>query len=164
MADKLLRIPIALQNIDGIHETIEQIRVQSAVTHEQIQTLLDAFAGLGFLRSDTVYNGWTNYETWDVHLWLTDDQGTYNFCRELARECIEEAATCSQVNEGIWQEVQARRFLLADRLKDHVEESNPLADSASMFSDLLGSAIQDVDWHEVADAFLEDISSEEDEQ
>ena len=28
------------------------------------------------------YNGWSNYETWNVILWLNNDEGTY---RELAR-------------------------------------------------------------------------------
>ncbi len=114
--------------------------------------------------TDTQYNGWTNYETWDVHLWLTNDAESYNYCRELARECVEEASTCSQVQQGIWDEVEARRFLLADRLKEHVEDANPLVGDASLFCDLLGSAIQDVDFHNVADAFLEEISPEDDEQ
>ena len=32
---------------------------------------------------DTTYNGWTNYETWNVALWIGNDQGLYN----LARRC-----------------------------------------------------------------------------
>lgn len=23
------------------------------------------------------YNGWTNYETWNVHLWITNEEGIY---------------------------------------------------------------------------------------
>jgi hypothetical protein len=29
------------------------------------------------------YNGWKNYETWNVALWLGNDEGLYN----LARDC-----------------------------------------------------------------------------
>jgi hypothetical protein len=27
------------------------------------------------------YNGWTNYETWNVALWLGNDEGLYNLAR-----------------------------------------------------------------------------------
>ena len=31
---------------------------------------------------DTTYNGWTNYETWNVALWINNDQGLYSIARE----------------------------------------------------------------------------------
>ena len=31
----------------------------------------------------TTYNGWTNYETWNVALWINNDQGLY----DVAQEC-----------------------------------------------------------------------------
>ena len=31
---------------------------------------------------DTTFNGWTNYETWNVSLWLQNDEGLYNLARE----------------------------------------------------------------------------------
>ena len=30
---------------------------------------------------DTKFNGWTNYETWNVALWIGNDEGLYNFAR-----------------------------------------------------------------------------------
>jgi predicted RNA-binding protein with PUA-like domain len=31
---------------------------------------------------DTSYNGWENYETWNVALWLQNDEGLYHLARE----------------------------------------------------------------------------------
>ncbi len=32
------------------------------------------------------YNGWPNYETWNVMLWLDNDEGMYRFYRSQARQ------------------------------------------------------------------------------
>lgn len=31
--------------------------------------------------TDTSYNGWTNYETWNVALWIGNDEVLYNMAR-----------------------------------------------------------------------------------
>ena len=37
------------------------------------------------------YNGWHNYETWLVKLWIDNEEGSYNYWREVAQECWNEA-------------------------------------------------------------------------
>ena len=44
-----------------------------------------------------IYNGWCNYETWAVHLWLTNEQSSYFHWRERAKEIAE----TNDPNEGI---------------------------------------------------------------
>ena len=31
----------------------------------------------------TKYNGWRNYETWNVALWIGNDEGLYNFAKDF---------------------------------------------------------------------------------
>ena len=86
------------------------------------------------------YNGWTNYETWCVNLWLTDDP-------YLQEEIV-----------GIVNQNQSGHiYPTADSLKDFVSEMNPLLDDASMWSDLLTAALGSVDWFELAEHYLEDL-------
>lgn len=85
------------------------------------------------------YNGWTNYETWNVKLWLDNDQGSYNDMVFAAENAEDVADTLD----------------LADYIREYVEEMMPEMD-ASMFSDLLGAALSEVNWREIAAAYLED--------
>ena len=82
------------------------------------------------------YNGYSNYQTWDVTLWLDNDEGTHNFFREVVKE--------NRPTE--WE--------LADQLQEFVENNNPLFNDASMFSDLLSHALANVDYQEIAENIL----------
>ena len=42
-------------------------------------------------------------------------------------------------------------------MQDYLAESNPLNDHPSPFADILGAALDDVNYDELADAFLEDL-------
>jgi len=110
--------------------------------------------------TDATYQGWTNHSTWAVALWLDNDQGSYNYWREQAREAYRNATpTQSDVSFGITRRVLAARSL-ADLLKDEIEEGSPLADDATLYSDLLSSAIADTNWREIAESWLDVVATE----
>ena len=102
------------------------------------------------------YNGWTNYETWAVNLWITNDQDTYNFWRETAEECLKEAKpTLTKEGKEIISKQEQARFNLADRLEEyHVEEIRPELDD--VYDDLLGAALSSVNWSEIAKSLMEE--------
>jgi hypothetical protein len=109
-------------------------------------------------KTDRTYNGWTNYETWNIHLWLTNEQGTDSYWREAAKELWDAAG---EETHEVWTRSENARFTLADRLKDEIEDGNPLLDEASMYQDLLSAAISEADWAEIANAFLDGIEGYE---
>ena len=101
------------------------------------------------------YNGWTNYETWLVHLWLSNDQGLYCIAREIVATAHDEANECDNV-PAIWTLEQAKRFLAEEAIKAWVADpDNGVIPElgATLASDLLNAALSEVDWQEIAEAF-----------
>jgi hypothetical protein len=91
--------------------------------------------------SDKSYNGWTNYETWNVALWIDNEPGTYEESRDMARHARSERD-------------------LATALQSWVEDMAPDL-GASMFSDLLNAALSEVDWDEIAEHFYEEAHEDD---
>lgn len=91
-------------------------------------------------------NGWANYPTWAVHLWLTNDEDHYNECLRT-------------VGDANRQWIQSPRLYLAATLQENIAEHTPLEGSplaeASVYADLLRYALDSVDWLAVADALIE---------
>ena len=98
--------------------------------------------------ADAKYNGWANYETWAVKLWLDNDEAG---CA-LQQELLEQAENnLNPTVEASYRKETMRKLFLASLIERWVEENSPLADTTSMYSDLLGSAIDRVDWGEIAE-------------
>ena len=111
---------------------------------------------------EKTYNGWTNYETWAVNLWIDNDQGSYTYWREQAGSHYENVADCESLHEGLWSRRSAARSKLAEQIKDEFEDASPLADQANVYSDLLTAALGEVDWREIADHLLSEVTEPED--
>jgi hypothetical protein len=100
---------------------------------------------------ERTYNGWTNYETWAVKLWIDNEQGSYSYWEEAAQEILDDTDTDDTREERKREAVGE----LAGRLKDEHNEAMPEL-GASIWSDLLGAALSEVDWYEIAEALLDD--------
>ena len=74
------------------------------------------------------YNGWTNYETWLVNLWMTGDEGYYGRLQEI-----------------VWS---------GDSLDDQAEALEDFLRSehdghSSVWADLVNASLSEVNWYEI---------------
>lgn len=97
------------------------------------------------MTTDTRYNGWANYETWCVNLWLDNEQSTQEYIDEMAREILEEEDF--NRDDAIYE--------LAQRIEEMHDESMP--EVSGVYADLLGSAMRVVSWYEIAKHYIDDI-------
>lgn len=105
--------------------------------------------------SNEKYNGWTNYETWVVNLWMDNEEGSHDYWIRQAsyiyRNEAEEQKYFSKMEDAV--------CILADKLKNDHEESLP-ANLPGLYSDLIGAALSEVNWREIAEHLLENIEVE----
>lgn len=102
-------------------------------------------------------NGWRNYPTWCVNLWLSNDQDTYEQCREMAQ-----AVAVMRDKELVIAGTiisRDRASVLAERLKDWVHNDLARDLGATFEADLFGWALAHVDWRELAEHYLADVTS-----
>jgi len=80
------------------------------------------------------YNGWHNWETWNLKLWLDNDESVYNQVLLLARtysDTYEAGTRLREFVESIWfPELPA----------------GPMADAAGMY-------LAEVSWYEIMEAY-----------
>lgn len=98
------------------------------------------------------HNGWSNYETWVVNLWMGNDARTCEYWREQARRHTNYAAECdTRTQSGKW--IGTATLDLADKIKTEAEERKPEL-GPSFYSDLLSAALREVNWLEIAEHWM----------
>ena len=88
--------------------------------------------------SDNGYQGWANWETWNVYLWAGNDEGLYRMMMDFV------TAMRGRVTAG-----GAEEFF-----KELMPDGTPDFDDAQEYDA--------VDWHEIADAMNEDWWEDDD--
>ncbi len=107
------------------------------------------------MSTDKTYNGWTNYETWNIALWMDNDEGSYNYNRERAETVLGKAEenchftkeenailTLSHILKAEYNEL-AQDFLEAGKVQ------------RSWIADLMNGALSEVNWHEIANHLID---------
>lgn len=105
--------------------------------------------------TDKSYNGWTNYETWCVNMWLANDE---SLCNEAAERAADVAGE-TESRSSYWTLEESHRYTLAQNFKDWVCDDLAPDLGASFAADLLGSALENVDWDEIATSWLEEAKN-----
>lgn len=85
------------------------------------------------------YNGWTNYETWTVHKWLTEENpdvanSVYALAQDAGSTVTLEEALQKYVNEYFLPEL-----------------------ASGLAQDLLQSAVNQVNWQELAERYWKEM-------
>ena len=100
------------------------------------------------------YNGWTNYETWNIALWFDND--SWEYWQERAQELFEDAS-----GDKSFTKAECAALDLADEMKKSVEDNTPT--TTGMYADLIHASISAVNWYEIAEHFIEDVDKDESE-
>lgn len=85
----------------------------------------------------TEYNGWRNRETWLVNLWLSENMEDYEFLRSICKKPVATWVKAEEL-EGYYQDLLEEMYAVP-----------------SFWSDILGTALDRVDWYRIIEANLE---------
>jgi hypothetical protein len=100
------------------------------------------------------YQGWTNYETWAVNLWLGNEQVSSNYWNEAAQKTYDTTEASKHLTR-----IEEATIALAEILKTEIEEASPELENG-LYADLLNAALSEVNWREIAGAYLENVNQE----
>ena len=92
----------------------------------------------------TKYNGWTNYETWCLNLWIDNDRKWYRAVNNKAVGLVNVALTKEKQIEIL------RSFII-----DLVQDEEPKID-ACFYSDILNASIREVNFWEISTNIIDE--------
>jgi hypothetical protein len=102
------------------------------------------------MAADKSYNGWSNYETWAVSLWLNNEEPLYRDLQAIVADELPDEWNADNPQEPT-DEIAYR---IGQRVRDYVDDM-PDRPTTGLFADLVGAALSEVDWSEIATGAME---------
>jgi hypothetical protein len=104
------------------------------------------------------YNGYSNYETWAVQLWIDNNESSSAYWRRLAEEVYNHQAS-EQVH---FSKVEDATCILTEKLRDSYNNGMEvlLSDgnaTGTIWADLLNASVCAVNFHEIAKNLMESV-------
>jgi len=97
------------------------------------------------------YNGYANYETWLVALWIDNDQNNIYHWVEIAKyhyDIAKDTKYFTKKEEAI--------ISFSDDMKEWYEDNMPDSEEiGGLFRDMIHAALGCVDWHELAGKYMD---------
>jgi len=97
------------------------------------------------------YNGWTNYETWLIALWM-DNNGLSEHFNTRAQEIYDECKDKDETTQKLAEEIEQHH-------EEQIEQNG--VPNAGWIADLINAAMKEVNWHEIAEHYADEVEQEE---
>jgi hypothetical protein len=103
--------------------------------------------------TDTKYNGWTNYETWVVNLWLDNSQESQAYINEIAQSYYSSAES-----DKTFTRLENAALAMKYELQEIHEANAP--EVTGVYADMLNASLRSVNWYEIAKNWLSGMELE----
>ena len=103
---------------------------------------------------DKKYNGWTNWQTWNCNLHF--DGSFQSEAQELYNEAKADSTFTREDNATI-----ALADIIKDVATDYAYEAK--GSDTGLLGDIVGGYLSEVNWYEIAKAYIESVDKEESE-
>lgn len=88
------------------------------------------------------FNGYTNYATWNIMLWIGNDYDMTIHWEEKADDALDALDEKTNIQVAVWN--------LADELQDELTDEALDALESGWMYDILSNAMYEVNWEEIA--------------